>query len=399
MNHISDYIQSRKRRHPGEPFNAFIYDLAELKRNAMRIVASLPAGAKYFYAIKANSDKKMIETLLPIVDGFEVASLGEVEKVREISGSADIIFGGPGKTDDEIENALRHRVSLLHVESIAELLRTNWIADRLGLKADILLRVNLRGPLPAGTLQMCGVPSQFGIDEADIPHAIEVTESCPYISLRGFHFHSMSNQLEAPQHAAMVGHYMKRARLWQRQYGFDLRYVNAGGGIGINYEKLDAPFEWNTFVRMLEQIIEKESEGNAPCPEILFECGRYTAASCGYYAAEVLDMKQIGDSNFAVLNGGLHQFLLPGAWKHRHPFFIVPVDGWSYPLPRTEINDRPVTIVGRMNSPRDIIARDEYVARLRIGDVLVFPYAGAYGWAISAHDFSSLQHPEFVYMP
>lgn len=399
MNHITDYIQSWKHRHPDEPFNAFIYDLDELRRNAARIVASLPAGAKYFYAIKANSDKKMLETLLPIVDGFEVASLGEVEKVREISGSADIIFGGPGKTDGEIENALRLRVSLLHVESIAELLRTNWIAERMGMKADILLRVNLRGPLPSGTLQMCGVPSQFGIDEADIPQAIEITESCPSISLRGFHFHSMSNQLDAPQHAAMVGHYVERARQWQKQYGFDLRYVNAGGGVGINYEKLEAPFEWDTFVRMLEHIIEKESEGNAPCPEILFECGRYTAASCGYYAAEVLDIKHNGDTSFAVLNGGLHQFLLPGAWKHRHPFFIVPVDGWPYPLSRVEINDRPVTIVGRMNSPRDILAQNENIARLRIGDVIVFPYAGAYGWSISAHDFSSLQHPKFLYIP
>lgn len=399
MNHISDYIQSWKSRHRGEPFNAFIYDLGELKRNAMRIVASLPAGAKYFYAIKANSDQKMIETLLPIVDGFEVASLGEAEKVREISGSADIIFGGPGKTDGEIENALRHRVSLLHVESIAELHRTNWIADRLGMKADILLRVNLRGPLPAGTLQMCGVPSQFGIDEADIPQAIEIAGSCASISLRGFHFHSMSNQLDAQQHAAMVRHYMERARQWQSQYGFDLRYVNAGGGIGINYEKLEAPFDWDTFIRLLGHIIEKEPDGNAQCPEILFECGRYTAASCGYYAAEVLDIKQIGDSSFAVINGGLHQFLLPGAWKHRHPFFIVPVDGWPYPLSRIEINDRPVTIVGRMNSPRDILTHNENVDRLRIGDVVVFPYAGAYGWSISAHDFSSLQHPEFLYMP
>jgi diaminopimelate decarboxylase len=399
MNHISDYITSWKRKNPAEPFSAFIYDLGELKRNAERIVASLPSGAKYFYAIKANSDKRLLESLLPIVDGFEVASLGEVVKVREVSKRADIIFGGPGKTDHEIEQALRHRVSLLHVESIFELLRTNWIAQRLGTNADILLRVNLRGPLPSGTLQMCGVPSQFGIDEAEIAHAIEIAQGCLGITLRGFHFHSLSNQLDALQHAAMLRHYMGRARKWQSEFGLDLSYVNAGGGIGINYENLEEPFDWNTFIRQLGNIIDMEFAANGSCPKILFECGRYTAASCGYYAAEVLELKRMRNSNFAVLHGGLHQFLLPGAWKHRHPFSIVPIEDWRYPMPREEISDLPVTIAGRMNSPRDILARSGNVMRLRTGDVILFPYAGAYGWSISAHDFSSLEHQSFVYIP
>jgi diaminopimelate decarboxylase len=68
-------------------------------------------------------------------------------------------------------------------------------------------------------------------------------------------------------------------------------------------------------------------------------------------------------------------------------------------MPREEINDLPVTIAGRMNSPRDILARSGNVMRLRTGDVILFPYAGAYGWSISAHDFSSLEHPAFVYIP
>ncbi|MDQ6421981.1 type III PLP-dependent enzyme [Paenibacillus sp. LHD-117] len=397
MKRISNVIHSWKRDHPGEPFSAYIYDLGELKRHAARIVATLPAGAAYYYAIKANSDPKIIEALLSVAAGFEVASLGEAEKVREVSREASIIFGGPGKTDDEIENALRLRVSLLHVESTAELLRVNWIAERLDLKADILLRVNLRGPLPAGTLQMCGVPSQFGIDEADIPQAIELAQSCSYVALKGFHFHSLSNHLDAHQHAAMVGHYIERARHWQSRYGFDLHYVNAGGGVGINYEHLESPFDWESFVQKLGQIIGQEAGESAPSlfPEILFECGRYTVASCGYYAAEVLDIKRIGGSHFAVVNGGLHHFLLPGAWKHRHPLFVVPVESWPYPWPRMEIHDLPVTIVGRMNSTRDILARNEPMTRLRAGDVLVFPYAGAYGWSISAHGFSSLEHPQF----
>jgi diaminopimelate decarboxylase len=395
---IKAMIQEWKRREPGEPLQAYIYDINELVRHARRTVASLPDGVSYYYAIKANSDKPILEALLPVVDGFEVASIGEAAKVRECSDSVKIIFGGPGKTDRELIDALRLRVSLLHVESLGELQRLNWLADRLGKRVPILLRVNLRGPLPAGTLQMCGVPSQFGIDEADIPLAIELAQRCPNVLLKGFHFHSVSNQLDAPQHASMIGHYVEKARLWSQQYGFELRHINAGGGIGINFEKLEDPFDWEVFVEKLLSIADQAAAGADPSPEIIFECGRYTMASCGYYAAEVIEIRRNGDANYAILNGGLHQFLLPGAWKHRHPWEVVPIEGWGYAWPREQVSGVPVTVAGKMNSPRDILAHTERAERIRVGDVILFPYAGAYGWSISAHDFSSLEHPRFLYV-
>jgi diaminopimelate decarboxylase len=399
MNRINDFIQGWKREHSDQPYSAYLYDLEELERTVKSRVASLPPGAEYYYAVKANSDSRIIQTLLPIVSGFEVASLGEVKKVREISHEAPILFGGPGKTDGEIEGALRVGVSLLHVESTSELLRTNEIAGQLGVIADVLLRVNLRGPLPEGTLQMCGVPSQFGIDETDIAKAIVLAMNCPNIELLGFHFHSLSNHLDAAAHAAIIAYYWERARQWQSQFGFSLRYVNTGGGIGINYENVDSPFAWDSFVSKLEQLLlRRDSQAATERPQLLFECGRFTVASCGYYAAEVLDIKRIGHACFAIVNGGLHHFLLPGAWKHRHPHFVVAVEEWRYPWNRSEVRDQSVTIVGRMNSARDVLASDERMSRLRIGDVIVFPYAGAYGWSISAHEYSSLEHPMFQYL-
>jgi diaminopimelate decarboxylase len=393
MNRIYDYILSWKQSNGGKPFCAFLYDLQQLKAHATRTIASLPPGYRYFYAIKANSEARILQTLASVVYGFEVASLGEVCKVREVAPVIPIIFGGPGKTDEELEGAIHHRVSLLHVESIHELLRVEEIARRKGQTIDILLRVNLRGPLPEGTLQMAGVSTQFGIDEQDIPNAISLAKKCSYIKLQGFHFHSLSNNLNAEQHSVMLDYYIERVRQWQAMYDLEVRYINAGGGIGINYENTGQPFDWHTFTRKLGK---KRTE--AVSFEMLFECGRYTVASCGYYAAEVLDVKRVGGDFFAVVNGGLHHFLLPGAWKHCHPFEVVPIEAWHYPFPRLGLHNSKATIVGRMDSPRDILVRDAVVPSLRIGDVVLFPYAGAYGWSISANSYSSLEHPEFVFI-
>lgn len=131
--------------------------------------------------------------------------------------------------------------------------------------------------------------------------------------------------------------------------------------------------------------------------EILFECGRYVVSSCGTYAAEVLDVKRNHGKWFAVLRGGSHHFRLPAAWKSSHPFRVVPVEEWPYPFDRPACSQTTVTVAGELCTPNDLLARDVPVRLLRAGDILLFPYAGAYGWTISHHDFLSHPHPEHLY--
>lgn len=389
MKRIYETILSWKQNNGAKPFCAYLYDLQQLKQHVKQTIASLPEGYRYFYAIKANSEARILQSLVNIVHGFEVASLGEVCKVREINREIPIIFGGPGKTDEELQGAIHHQVSLLHIESVHELRRLEEIAGREGKLISVLLRINLRGPLPEGTLQMGGVSTQFGIDEREMGEVISLAKQCSHIQLQGFHLHSLSNNLQADQHNAMLEFYMDQVQRWQEQYQLEIRYINVGGGIGINYEQLDQPFDWSLFTQRL---------GEAAGLELLFECGRYTVASCGYYAVEVLDIKRVGGDSFAVVNGGLHHFLLPGAWKHAHPFEILPIEAWPYPFLRTALSNSKVTLVGKMNNPRDILIRDAAISQLRIGDIVLFSYAGAYGWSISANDYSDLEHPEFMFI-
>ena len=121
-------------------------------------------------------------------------------------------------------------------------------------------------------------------------------------------------------------------------------------------------------------------------------------AAFGAYVTEVLDVKTNHGACFAVVRGGTHHFRLPASWGHSHPFTVIPVEDWPYPLPRPEVRGGPVTVAGELCSPKDVLARDVAVDRLRAGDLLWFHHAGAYGWSISHHDFLHHPHPRRLFL-
>lgn len=377
------------------PVCAYVYDLDGLRAHAAAAVAALPAGAELFYALKANSERPIIEALAGIVAGFEVGSAGELGLVRAAAPGAPIILGGPGKTDAALCAAAREGVAALHVESLHELRRAEYAAAGLGVTLPVALRVNLAGPLPVATLAMAGQPTQFGIDEADVADALGLVQRCRHLELVGFHFHCLSNHHDAAAHAGLVAGYLQRARGWAAEAGVALRVVNAGGGIGVDYARLDRPFDWAGFCAALAGVLDG---GAAEPVRLRFECGRYLAAAWGAYVTEVIDVKSNHGACFAVVRGGTHHFRLPASWGHSHPFTVIPVEEWPYPFPRPGVRGRPVTVAGELCSPKDVLARDVPVDEVRAGDLIWFHHAGAYGWSISHHDFLSHPHPRRVFI-
>lgn len=382
---------ARKRR---EPVCAYIYDLRALRKWATKLMACLPRGCRLFYAMKANSDQVILEALAPIVHGFEAASIGEVRKARAARVDVPIVLGGPGKTERELEEASACGVELIHVESLNELYRIEAIGARRGITIEVLLRVNLRGPLPAATLRMAGVPTQFGIDEGELPRALSAAAACPHVEVKGFHLHCLSNSLDPKVHLDLIRSYLERAELWQRWLGRAVDVLNVGGGIGVSYAEPHEVFDWEELCAELHVLRTRSGSG----PELVFECGRFITAACGAYAAEVLDLKRNHGKTFAIVRGGTHHFRLPASWQHSHPFRVVPVERWTHAFERMEVIEQPVSVAGQLCTPKDLLARDAHVARLRIGDILLFTHAGAYGWSISHHDFLSHPHPEVLHV-
>lgn len=376
------------------PFCAYIYDLEKLKEHTKYMQRTLPARCRLFYAIKANSEQPVLQALREIVNGFEVASIGEIEAVREVDSSISVCFGGPGKTDEELECAIHQNIELIHVESLHELRRLHTIAQRLQRTVSILLRVNLENIQSDATLKMAGVPTQFGIEEKQIPQMMEEIKGLPCIELKGFHFHAMSNNLDALAHVEFIHHCLQQVKGWEQQGEITVEHVNVGGGIGIDYARPGRTFDWELFVRELEGVLQTSSFPYT----LTFEPGRYITAMSGYYAAEVLDIKENHGKHFAVVRGGTHHLRLPAAWKMSHPFTVIPMEEWPYPFERPEVQKMNLTVAGELCTPNDVLVRDTYVERVRAGDILLFSHAGAYGWVISHHDFLQHPHPEKIFL-
>ncbi|MFC7533159.1 type III PLP-dependent enzyme [Actinoplanes sp. GCM10030250] len=370
------HVTGALRRLPA-PVCAYLYDTQALRAAAGRLRAALPPTTTILYAVKANGHPIVIRTLARACDGLEVASHGELQLALD-AGARRIAFGGPAKTDAELAAAV-HAGALLNVESTHEL---NRLAG-LGLHADICLRVNRPGPALAGSHTMTGTPTPFGIDAAQLGTVL--TGIPPGLRVIGFHLHAVSNNLDGTAHADFLTEAITWSTATAAAHDIDLRVVNAGGGLGVDYlttASIDlTPLSRVTVPRGVELIVEP---------------GRYLTADAGWYAAEVLDLKTTHGRTFAVLRGGTHHFRLPAAWGYSHPFTVLPIDTWDRPYPRPAVTGTAIDAVGELCTPRDVLTRNQHVDSLRAGDLLVFGRAGAYGWDISHHDFLRHDPPEFV---
>src|SRR5947209_9138436 len=371
-----------------DPVCAYVYDLDTVLSQVQAVRAGLTGRCELYYAVKANSHPAVLSTLAEQVDGFEVASLGEIDKAVAAS-AARFALSGPAKTDAQIAGALQAGVDLLNVESMHELRRAGLVGDRLGLRVPVALRVNRGSSVLPGRLRMTGVATQFGIDEAVIPEVIELCRTLPAVALHGFHLHAASNNLDAQAHAGFLIDSVVWCTQHAARHRIDLEVLDVGGGIGIPYTG-GARFDLASFSHGLGAALGRLPDG----VRLIFELGRFLVAEAGWYAGEVLDLKCTHGRHFAVLRGGTHHFRLPAAWGYSHPFAVLPVEQWRYPFARPEVHAACVDVVGELCTPRDVLARQVWVERLRVGDLVVFPLAGAYGWEISHHDFLSHPHPD-----
>jgi diaminopimelate decarboxylase len=376
-----------------EPVCAYLYDLDALVAKTSSVREALTGRCELFYAIKANSHPAVLSTLATQVDGFEAASLGEIGKALT-AGASRLVFSGPAKTDRQITGALEAGLELLNVESLHELRRVGLIGAELGVRVPVALRVNRRASRLSGQLQMTGAATQFGIDETLLAEAVKIAQALPAVALRGFHLHTVSNNLNARAHVAFVAEAVAWCTHQAARHHVELDVIDVGGGIGVSYTG-GAEFDLSEFSDGLRGATAQLPVG----VRLIFELGRFLVAEAGWYATEVLDLKRAHGSCFAVLRGGTHHFRLPVAWGYSHPFAVLPVEQWRYPFARPELQRVCIDVVGELCTPRDVLARAVWVERLRVGDVLVFPLAGAYGWEISHREFLSHPHPAQLVLP
>ncbi|WP_030410992.1 type III PLP-dependent enzyme [Streptomyces sp. NRRL S-1448] len=373
-----------------ENLPAYVYDLQDLREHAAAVRAALPERVQLFYAAKANSDPRLLDVLRDHVDGFEVASGGELHHIRATCPDSPIAFGGPGKTPAELEQALRAGVDRLHIESEQELHQlTGMLGERT---VDVLLRVNLPIALGPVALAMGGRPSPFGLDPGHLDRCLALLADDPRIRLRGIHVH-LASGLDAATHLDLAGQVLTWAREWAERHGVELSEVNLGGGMGVDYTRPDLRFDWAACGAGLRRLLEAH-----PNLTLRIEPGRSVTVYCGWYVTEVLDIKRSHGHPFAVLRGGTHHLRTPATKQHDQPFTVLPDDTWDRRWERPRAENEPVTLVGQLCTPKDVLADGVQVARLRVGDRIAFALAGAYAWNISHHEFLMHPAPQFHHL-
>ncbi|HEU5026201.1 MAG TPA: type III PLP-dependent enzyme [Spirillospora sp.] len=364
---------------------AFVYDLAALRDHAAEVKAALsaPGAPEIFYAAKANPDVPILRALAPYVDGIEVASGGELAHVREALPDARLAFGGPGKTDDELELALNLGVERIHVESPYELSRLARIAEAAGREVDVLLRVNLVGDRSGVALAMSG---PFGMDPELMDTCTDTLTASPHVRLRGIHAH-LASGLDASAMAAQSAEILAWGRAWLDSIGHTgPREFNLGGGMAVDYSTPGTRFDWKQYGAEVAGLAQ-------PGETLRIEPGRSISVYAGWYITEVLDVKKAHGQWYAVLRGGTMHIRTPVTKQHNQPFDVLTgnSDGPA-------VANEPVTLVGQLCTPKDVFAREVPMDRIAVGDLVAFSMAGAYAWNISHHDFLMHPKPSFGYL-
>lgn len=368
------------RRAGGTPL--FVYSSDLIRQRVAQLRAAMPQRLAIHYAVKANPFGPILELMSGLVDGFDIASGGELRMVRKAGIAADrISFAGPGKQDRELGAALVAGVTI-NVESEAEATRAMAIAGRSGLRPHLAIRVNPDFDLKGSGMKMGGGAKPFGIDAERVPAlARKIHEGRP--EFRGFHIFAGSQALDAEAIAEAQEQTLLLAARLAGEAGVPVAHCNLGGGFGIPYFPGDQPLD----IELIGKRLAARFEALPAClasTGFCIELGRYLVGEAGVYLARVIDRKESHGQIFLVTDGGMHhQLAASGNFgtvvRRNYPSAIA--TRFGAPV------EEEASIVGCLCTPLDRLADNAGFPRAEVGDVVAIFCAGAYGASASPAAF------------
>ncbi len=362
----------------------FVYDPAIVAARIARFRAAMPA-VDLHYAIKANPHPDLLTAIAPLVDGLDVASAGELARALGVKPAGAISFAGPGKRDEELAAAIAAGATL-NLESEGEAARALAIADRLGLRPRLAVRVNPDVELRGSGMKMGGRPSPFGIDAGRVPALVRHLIAAG-ADWRGFHLYAGSQALDADAIADTQAATLALAARLADEAGAAPPLVNLGGGFGVPYFAGDRSLDVETIGTRLDMALA-ERPAVLGGSRFAIELGRWLVAEAGVYLARVIDRKESGGETFLILDGGLHHQLAASG-------NFGTVVRRNYPIAvahrMAEEATETVNVVGPLCTPLDRLGDRVALPRAEVGDLIAVFLAGAYGATASPSAF--LGHP------
>ena len=369
---------------------SFIYDRGVIDRKLDALRRALPSCFSVCFSVKANPNQTVLRHLLSRGCGLEIASGGELHHAIQ-AGCApqNILFAGPGKSEAELEFALANDIGEIHLESLVEVQRVAALAQRLGRRANVAVRVNPIGEGEGGAMRMGGRPAPFGVDEERLDEILSIILGQGALNFRGIHIFAGTQILEAKILVDQYRHGIEIARRVVKLLGHPVHTLDFGGGLGIPYfaheKELDLE-QLHTALAVLFGGID--SDPDFAGTQFIVEPGRFLVGEAGIYLTRVNSVKVSRGKKFLILDGGMNHHLaasgnLGQTIKRNYPVALLnKLDAQA---------EETVDVVGPLCTPLDTLARNVLLPRAEVGDLFGIFQSGAYGRSASPLNF--LSHP------
>lgn len=346
----------------------YVYDFDHIKARFLALKEAF-AGRKSLiaYALKANSNLSVVQHLGRLESGADCVSIGEVKRALKAGIPAyKVIFSGVGKRDDEIIEALECDILMLNVESEAELLRIEALAQKLGKVARISIRVNPNIDPKTHPYISTGLSeNKFGVDIESAKKLYIHAHKSDSLQPIGIHFHigSQLTELEPILESARKVADLTRSLLALK---IEIKFFDVGGGLGIRYKD-------ETLINLYDYAQGILSALHGLDVTIVCEPGRFLVGEAGYFLTRVLYEKQSQKKRFVIVDGAMNDLLRPSLYSAYHE---------ASALKSGEAT--PADIVGPVCESGDWLAKEALLPPLESGDLVVIKGAGAYGFSMSS---------------
>lgn len=349
----------------------YVYSKDAISRNFLNYQRALSSRDHLIcYAVKSNSNIAVLQTLAQLGAGFDIVSVGELERVLMAGGDpAKVVYSGVAKTATEMRRALQVDIHCFNVESESELCLLNQTAAEMNTQAPVSLRVNPNVDAKTHPYISTGLKeNKFGID---IDQAFDIYQRAAQmknISVVGVDCHigsqltEISPFIDAMQHLLALVDRLAASNI-------KLKHIDIGGGLGVRYQKEVVP-SLASYMKALLPLLENRSE------TLVLEPGRSITANAGVLLMQVQVIKNNGDKNFAIVDAAMNDMLRPAlyeAWMDINPIKI-----------KTDRIEKKYDVVGPICETGDFLGKDRTLA-IAEGDYLYLSSAGAYGFTMSSN--------------
>ena len=365
------------------PFYYYNLGLLEETLQAAKSAAE-KRGFHVHYALKANFNDRILERIQSYGFGADCVSGNEVQKAIDTGFAASqITFAGVGKSDEEITTALKHEIFAFNVESIQEMQVIDELAGKLGLKANVSLRINPNVDAKTHHYITTGLDeNKFGLPNSELEQAAAVLRACAHVELVGLHFH-IGSQIRDMNVFKSLCVKVNEWKNWFEERGTQIRVLNVGGGLGVDYHAPDEnPItDFEAYFEVFDKFLER-----APHQEVHFELGRALVAQCGSLISKVLYTKSGVKTNFLILDAGMTELMRPMLYQAYHK--IEKVGGGE-----ATVN---YDVVGPICESTDTFGKEVSLPACQRGDLIAVRSAGAYG-EVMASRYNLRDEIRYVY--